>query len=1734
MQKNGKKISLLNKFLIVILIISLTMANFLVVGENLVSYAADLVLDNQTEATINKNVKFDTYFKLDNGNTHYLVCDVNEQNSNMTLDLKLQNGYLKNAKIELQNPNYILVNIVDTMQKVQEATNGQIILKQINAGENIQIGLTIMQKIGNEMKLEDVSKDSKVVLKGIFVDEKGNEIEIEKEVTVNISWTGNYEAEINSEIIKNIEFMENDQEKVLVQMLVKTGIKETQNKLPIKENNIVVSVPSLNGAKPENIIVLPKNTFGTNGKIENIDLPQENIEKDIENNIVKIKIENKEENGKIWSGNGQDEILLTYIYNKNDMTEESMNIASRINTEITIYNGNETIITKQEKVESFNLAELKGNLISLELTSNVPEINKGKLYANSIVENKQYETEFNTKILVEISYKEKASEIRLADTESYFMDANNNQYALNNLYYKNISISKSNFEKILGQDGEIKILDENGNVITLINNTLEVNQEGNFLVELANQYNRLIIETTKPISEGKLCINTQKLIDEKLEYSKAQIMKFSNLITKMQVEQKENDNYILLENKEIVMPLTETNTNANISLSTDVLSTIVSNEDVEVKIELDNSRENSDFYINGIFKVEFPEYVEDVIVKNYNILYSEGLNIKEVTKQIENDKVVLYIRLEGTQNNFSTGTVTNGTNIILGTDIKTKLLTPTSEDEIKLYYINENAISYKTIDESTGMGFNKTKVSFSAPVGMLAVNKISGYEETGKSIISVNQGTVVDKIKMDSDAKNAKMDLMLINNTGNTCNDVKVLGRIPFEGNKKIGTNEELKTTVNTSMVQGINIESEAANYAKVYYSENGEATEYLNNINNMWVETPEDFSKIKSYMIVFENYELKQGDKLDMSYNFIVPEMIDLNNSLYGTFGATYEKNSEIGIIEEQAVADVVGLTTGTGPVMEINQTVSVGEDGVIQEGQVVKYTFSIKNAGNTDIENLKVKYLIPDYGTYGEYREPEGMGPQETSFIAFETLTDEETGKQYTEFDIGTVPVGETVTKELLIQFGKLPTIAEYYENEEGFYFDEETGKSYILIQNEDGTYTEKELTELPDVIAKSTLKITATDLELKIVESKGNKIEKMTLLVNEKSSKSENVPLKENEKITYTVKIENNSDKKMEDVILEKIIPDGLTYSKMYTEEYDEQTEEDKISIEGTYDSNTRKAQIKIPELEVGEQVEVIIEVITNELGDGIYSKIITTSSIIHAKDVEQYTTAEIKNLVAKPKLVVEQTDDANGEYVSEREKVTFTLTVKNEGEISTDKIKIASIINEYFIPTTINYSINGEEPEIISASSNEIALETKIEPNQTFVMNVTVNATDIPNNLDEVSADNVFTLTGDLIGEITSNKIIKTIEQSPEPNDPGDNDKPTDPDNPGGGDPETPEEVKTYKIKGTAWLDENSNGAREENEKLLSGIKVILLNAKTGDIIVDRTTGKAKEMSTDDKGVYEFDNLIQGEYIVVFYHDSTIYGLTEYAKTGVDSTINSDVILTKITDNGEEKTAAVTNTIVIDTKSISNIDMGLVTNKKADLKLDKYVSTITVQNKDGVKTYNYSETTLAKIEISQKRISGSVVVVEYIMTVTNEGNIPMYAKNIVDYMPTDMKFNSDLNSNWYAGNDGNLYCTELNNIAINPDESKNVKLILTKTMTDNNVGISNNRAEIYEHYNDLGLSDIDSVPGNQAQGEDDLGSANVLITPRTGAGITYTCTILVALVILVTGIYFIRKKTSRYYN
>ena len=199
------------------------------------------------------------------------------------------------------------------------------------------------------------------------------------------------------------------------------------------------------------------------------------------------------------------------------------------------------------------------------------------------------------------------------------------------------------------------------------------------------------------------------------------------------------------------------------------------------------------------------------------------------------------------------------------------------------------------------------------------------------------------------------------------------------------------------------------------------------------------------------------------------------------------------------------------------------------------------------------------------------------------------------------------------------------------------------------------------------------------------------------------------------------------------------------------------------------------------------------------------------------------------------------------------------------------------------------------------------------------------------------------------------------------------------------------------------------------------------------------------------------------------------------------------------------------------NLSDINIGLVTKENFNLDIQKYVSKITVKNSEGTKVYDQKDgTTLAKAEIKSKYLKGSLVVIEYKFKIINNGDIEGYAKKIEDNLPTTLTFNSSMNSDWYtSGNE--LYNSSLANTLIEPGETKELTLVLTKTMTESNTGLINNKAQIAESSNTKGIEDK-----NQ-----NVGSANVIISVSTGTVLNYIAIVLVVFAILTSGAYLFIK-------
>ena len=286
----------------------------------------------------------------------------------------------------------------------------------------------------------------------------------------------------------------------------------------------------------------------------------------------------------------------------------------------------------------------------------------------------------------------------------------------------------------------------------------------------------------------------------------------------------------------------------------------------------------------------------------------------------------------------------------------------------------------------------------------------------------------------------------------------------------------------------------------------------------------------------------------------------------------------------------------------------------------------------------------------------------------------------------------------------------------------------------------------------------------------------------------------------------------------------------------------------------------------------------------------------------------------------------------------------------------------------------------------------------------------------------------------------------------------------------------------------------------------------------------SNGNELRVTTNEDGQYSFENLNSGNYQIVAHIDTINYMVTTYHVSGAVESQNSDFVDATL----DGTPVAATDILNLSTYNLYNVDLGLQEREQFDLKLDKIVSKVTVTNtKLDPKTTEYNSN-FAMVSLLNTYVEYSTVLIEYNITITNEGKVAGYAEEIVDYMPGGMAFSSDLNTNWYVGADGNLYTTSLANTLIQPGESKTLTLTLTRRMTGENTGTVVNTAEISKTYNEYGLEDGDSTPGNRQDGEDDISTATTLLAMSTGREVASFIGITLGVIAIIGLAVFLIKK------
>ena len=211
---------------------------------------------------------------------------------------------------------------------------------------------------------------------------------------------------------------------------------------------------------------------------------------------------------------------------------------------------------------------------------------------------------------------------------------------------------------------------------------------------------------------------------------------------------------------------------------------------------------------------------------------------------------------------------------------------------------------------------------------------------------------------------------------------------------------------------------------------------------------------------------------------------------------------------------------------------------------------------------------------------------------------------------------------------------------------------------------------------------------------------------------------------------------------------------------------------------------------------------------------------------------------------------------------------------------------------------------------------------------------------------------------------------------------------------------------------------------------------------------------------------------------------------------------------------------------------DIDIEKVKVQYFDLALLKWVSKVIV-TEDGVTTERETGHTglenpepIVKVELDKNKLSKTTVKFEYTIKITNEGQIAGYAKEISDYIPEGLEFIQEDNPQWTQA-DGKVTTRQLENTLLQPGESATVTILLTWKNDQNNLDLKINTAEISEDYNDYGSHDIDSTPNNKVEGEDDIDTAPVILSLKTGQDRIYYVLIGTILLTIIGGVALIKK-------
>lgn len=908
-------------------------------------------------------VKFDAFFLKDingDGKAESLRGSCNEIGSSTNLYMELnvlEGGSVKNSKIAINSSNFYFAtalvkdneisnNYISNNTKeivLNDITHGteKLVIGTVRSGDYSSSNSSKASAIGNDTT--KYSKENSVTYSGIYVASDGTETPFSKTVPFKVDWYGEVNCGISNtsrEItFNNISDLLKD-EKLQLNFNITTN--ETKNQLIMKSSNISGTIPDLNGCRPESVKITGTNvTYTYDEETGSFTAKRESTVN--ENGIITTNAYSSSSyNSKYTDFN------FTVIYPKEayeTMGEDVTNFEIKIPVE-AVNTGYNNPNEEDGFINPFTSNTAKATVVVM-FRKYVPYVPGVTVYSPSfkIYVGEYYGSPFNCYAISKQkplniyngNSLEEKNDTYLVDWSAYTgTNGKTNGIVMNettnkvdsfngSISMEDVTVNKgiyfSGAEDMLGNDGWIKVY--NADTGTLLN-TFTSSNWNNYSSSNPYQYSdpvkHIKVETSKTNADKYFHVYNIKELDDEGITSKFTKQEFDDLKTI----------YSYLDGTMLNLTDSEDNTSdhwykrsvsrsaryiaptsiASIHLSKSIESSQSTIENEKITINTENTGYNTIGWKNGMFLVKLPSEIIQAEINNITIS-NKNVKISGYDLYEENGSYFVKILTEN-QNEESYNIVIDCN---LTPDPRNKKVTR----DVKLYAINGIGTDYyyNSADEydlnsnqNTSEKVNYRTVSLTLDPGASLTTTISGsnYGKEGEETLAPRVA------KTDKNQRTATIKVSATNNYNYDTQDIKILGVIPFEGNKYVITGSDLGSEYTTSMSDtGIRtLTNSIKDKVTVYYSTVEKPNENLDDATNGWTLAKDvrDFSKIKTYLIKLDNsYKMKTGEKIEFEYDINIPTGIDYNETSYAEHAIYFALDTDEGLYYTKTGSSKLGF---------------------------------------------------------------------------------------------------------------------------------------------------------------------------------------------------------------------------------------------------------------------------------------------------------------------------------------------------------------------------------------------------------------------------------------------------------------------------------------------------------------------------------------------------------------------------------------------------------------------------------------------------------------------------------------------------------------------------------------------------------------------------------------------------------------------------------------------------------